>query len=188
MTQPSKVDKLILNTSQESSTSSKHDHITDALLIMLRSRKSAYSSRFTYIVYFLCKIWYQRWSNPPKLESGTINILQVWLCSWCTYNHVREQKIPIQIRNEKLCWFMTTNLISEMIQSLKTPVMNHQRPHLHWWSCCTLWRFLHLHRALMYRPEEVRLGSPPDHAGDQVSAHFHSPRGRDSPNRRSLFP
>ena len=126
-----------------------------------------------------CKIWYQIWSNPSKHLSGTINILQVWLCSWCTYNHARELenlnttqewksilihdvkfdirddpilqnfshessmsskydcvlrvffncarglKIWIQPRNDKLYWFMMSNLISK-IQSPKTLDRNNQ--------------------------------------------------------------
>ena len=123
-----------------------------------------------------CQIWYQRWSNPPKLQSGTIIILQVWLCSWCIYNDARELKILIQVQNDKLFWFRCnilyqrlsnppklqsgtinvlhyacipgafiwdwqfeynsglTNfvdiwyLLSGMIQSSKTPVRNHQCP------------------------------------------------------------
>ena len=46
--QHSKVDQIILNSSQETSTSSKYDHILEALLIMLGSWKSAYNSRMTY--------------------------------------------------------------------------------------------------------------------------------------------
>ena len=80
------------------------------------------------LCWFLCQIRYQIWPNPLKLQPGTINILVVWLCSWCTYNHDREQTIWIQLRNDKLCWVMMSNLISEMIQSSKTPVRNHQRP------------------------------------------------------------
>ena len=105
MIQHSKVDQIILNSSQEPPTSSKYDRILDALLITLVSWKLAYNSRMTYNVYSWCNLWYQSWSNPPRLESGTINILQVWLCSWCTYNHARELKILTQLRNDKLCWF-----------------------------------------------------------------------------------
>ena len=43
-----------------------------------------YSSRITNYIDSWCQIWYQRWSNPPKIQSGIINVLQVWLCSWCT--------------------------------------------------------------------------------------------------------
>ena len=78
----------------------------------------------------ICDVKYDTkiWPNPPKLPSGTINILQVWMCSWCTYNHARKLKSSIQLRNDKLCWFMMWNLISETIQSSKTPVRNHQCP------------------------------------------------------------
>ena len=29
-----------------------------------------------------CQIWYQIRSNPPKIKSGTINVLQEWLRGW----------------------------------------------------------------------------------------------------------
>ena len=37
-------------------------------------------------------------TNPPKLKTGTINVLQVWLCSWYTYIHAGELKIGIQLK------------------------------------------------------------------------------------------
>ena len=87
-----------------------------------RELKISIKSKMTYNVDLLCKNWHYKWYNPPKLQSGTINILQVWLCYWCTYNHARELKL----RNDKVRWFMMSNLISEMIQSSKTPVRIHQ--------------------------------------------------------------
>ena len=123
-----KVDQIILNSSQEPSTSFKYDHILDALLIMLGSWKSVYNSRMTYNVDLLCKFWHQKWSNTPKLQLGTINILQVQLCHSCTYNYAKELKIWIQLRNDKLFLFMIANLITERIQSSKTLVRNHQCP------------------------------------------------------------
>ena len=60
------------------------------------------------LCWFRCEIWYQISFNPPKLQSETIKVLQVWLCSWCTFNHAREMKIWIQLRNDKLCWFMVS--------------------------------------------------------------------------------
>ena len=74
MIQHSKVDQIILNSSQEPSTSSKYDHILDALLITLGSCKSAYTLGITYNVDSWCKFWYQRWPKPPKLKPGGINI------------------------------------------------------------------------------------------------------------------
>ena len=38
-------------------------------------------------------IWYQKWSKPLKLQSGTTNVLQVWLCSWWTFNNARGLKL-----------------------------------------------------------------------------------------------
>ena len=75
-----------------------------------------------------CQIWYQRWPNPPKPQSGTINILQVWMCSWCTYNHARELKFGIHLKNDIVCWCMMSNLILNMSKSPQTPVRNFQCP------------------------------------------------------------
>ena len=66
------------NSSQKPSISSKCDSILDALLIKLGHWKSAYNSIMTYYDYLWCQILYQWWPNPPKLQSGTINILHVW--------------------------------------------------------------------------------------------------------------
>ena len=85
--------------------SSKYDCVLDALLIMLGRWKLSYTSIITYAGYLWCDIWYQIWPNPSKLQSRTINVLQVWLCSWCTYNHAREIIIWIHLRNNKLCWW-----------------------------------------------------------------------------------
>ena len=124
----SKYEKILQNSSQEPSMSSKYDCVLYTLLIMLGSWKSANNSIMTYDGYSWCQIWHQIWPNPPKIQSGTIIILQVWLCSWCTYNYARELKTLIQLRNDKLCWFIMSNLISEMIQSSKTPFSNLQHP------------------------------------------------------------
>ena len=123
-----KYDQILQNSSQEPSMSSKHDYFLDEILFMLGIYKLKYTSRLAYSVNSKSKIWYQRWPSPPKLQSGTINVLQIWLCSWCTYNHARVLKIWIQLRNNKLCWFMMSNLILGMIQSSKTPVTNHSCP------------------------------------------------------------
>ena len=120
MIQHSKVDQIILNSSQKPSTSSKYDYILDALLIRLESWKLTYLSRMTYKVDSGCIIWYQRWSNPPKFQSGTFNVLQydcgidvlismLWSCKF-EYNSGMK------------------NLISDLPQSSKTPVRNHQHP------------------------------------------------------------
>ena len=78
--------------------------------------------------YLWYQIGYQIWPNPPKLQLGSINILQVWLCSWCTYNHAGELKIRIQLWNGKLCLFMMSNLIPNMTKSSKNAVRNNQCP------------------------------------------------------------
>ena len=76
-------DPILQNSCQEPSMSSKYDCVLGALLIMLWSWKSTYKSIMTHDVYSWCQFWHQRWSNPPKLQSGIINVLQVWLCPWC---------------------------------------------------------------------------------------------------------
>ena len=121
-------DPILQNSSEKPSRSSKYDFALDALLIMLGSWKLAYNSRITYYGYLWCQILYQIWPNPPKLQSVTINVLQVWLFPWWTYNHAMDLKVCIQLWNDKSCWFMMSNLISEIIQSSKTPVRNHQCP------------------------------------------------------------
>ena len=52
MIQHSKVDQIILNSSQEPSTSSKYDHILDALLIMLGTWIWAYNSRMSFMLIY----------------------------------------------------------------------------------------------------------------------------------------
>ena len=97
-----KDDSILHISSQEQSMSSKYDCVLGALLFMLGSWKFAYSSIMTYKGYLRYPIWYQIWPNPPILQSGTINILQVWLCSWCTFIHARELNISIQLNNDIL--------------------------------------------------------------------------------------
>ena len=128
MIQHSRIDQIILKSSQQPSTSSKYDHILHALLIKLGSWKSAYNSRMTYNVVLWCKLWYKRRPNAPKLQSRTIYILNIWHCSCFAHNHARELKNLIQLRIDNLCWFIMSHLISEMIQSSKTPARNHQHP------------------------------------------------------------
>ena len=93
-----KDDSIIQNSSQELSMSSMYDCVLTALIIMLVSWKFEYNSGMTKHVDSWCQIWYQRQSNPSKLLSGTINILQVWLCSWWTSIHARKLKIGIQLK------------------------------------------------------------------------------------------
>ena len=123
-----KYDKIIQNSSQEPSMSSRYDYDLDAFIILLGSWKFEYNSVMTNNVDSWCKIWYQRQSNPRIHQPGTINVLQVCLCSWSTYNHARELKIWIQLKNEYICWFRLSTLVSNMFQSSKTLVRNHQRP------------------------------------------------------------
>ena len=120
-----KDDQIIQNSSQESSTSSEHDCVLDALLIMLWSWKLAYSSIMTYDDYFWCQIWYQIRHNPLKLQSGSIKVLQVWLCAWCTFNHARELKIGKQLIYDIWLLFVMSNLIPNRTKTSKTLVRNH---------------------------------------------------------------
>ena len=83
-------DPILQNPSQEPSTSSKCDCVLDNFLTMLGSWQSAYNSIMTYHGYSWYQFWYQRWSSTSKLQSGTIDLLQLWLCLWCTFNHTRE--------------------------------------------------------------------------------------------------
>ena len=53
-------------------------------------------------------------TNSPKLLSGTINLLQVWLCSWCTFNHAKEMKIGIQLNIDIWWLFMMSNFILKL--------------------------------------------------------------------------
>ena len=65
--------------SQEPSTSSKYGlrgrGVLDKLLIMLENWKLAHKTSIT----FHDDSWCQEWPHPPSIQSGTINILQVWL-------------------------------------------------------------------------------------------------------------
>ena len=112
--------------SQEPPMSSKYDCVLDALLFMLGSWKLTYNLKMSNDGYSWCQMWYQIWPNPPTLHSGIINVLQVWLCSCCTFNHAKELKIGIQLNNDILWLFVMSNLILNMTQSSKTPVRNHQ--------------------------------------------------------------
>ena len=96
-----KDDRVLQNSRKKLSTSSKYECVLDVLRIMLVSWKLAYNLWMTKYVDPLRQNWYQRWPNPPKTQSGTINIAQVWLSSWYTYNHTGELKIGIQFKNYK---------------------------------------------------------------------------------------
>ena len=73
-----KYDPILKNSSQEPSPFSKYECVLDAHMIMLGSWNFEYSSGITSHVHSRYQIWYQRWFNPPKLQSVIINILQVW--------------------------------------------------------------------------------------------------------------
>ena len=90
-------DPIIPKSTQEPSTSSKHDCVLDVLWITPGSWKSAYNSIMTYAYYLRWQIWYKKWLNPPDFQSGTINILQAWLCSWHTSIYVRELKFAYKL-------------------------------------------------------------------------------------------
>ena len=132
--------------SQEPSTSSKYglqeQEVLDTLLIMLESWNFAHKLRTT------CDDdpWHQGWPNPPSIESGTINIPQVWTLrmegSWHTCNHARELKFATQVKNHILWWYM----ISRMTSSSKYPFKNHQSPpmlNVKIWKCENnkIWKF-----------------------------------------------
>ena len=81
---------------------------------MLGSWKYEYNSGMTNYVDSWCQIWHHRWSKPLVLQSGTIIILHVWLCSWCTFNNARDLKIGIQWNNDIWRLFMMSNIIPNM--------------------------------------------------------------------------
>ena len=68
-----KDDQIRQNCSKEPPKSSKCDSVFDTFIIMLGGWKSANNSGLTYYADSWCQIWYQRWPNPPKLQSGTTN-------------------------------------------------------------------------------------------------------------------
>ena len=89
---------VLQNSSQDSLVSSKYDCVLGALIIMLGSWKSNYNSGMTNYVITWCQVWYQRWSNPPKHQWVSINVLHVWLCSGWTSTHARELKLAYNSR------------------------------------------------------------------------------------------
>ena len=119
-------DQILQNSSQEPSMSSKYDCVLDALLIMQGSWKTAYKPKLTYDGYSWCQIWYKIWPNPPTLQSGTINTLQVWMSSWWISIHARELKIVIQFKNGIFLWSMMSNLTPKMAKFSRYPVRNHE--------------------------------------------------------------
>ena len=128
MIQHVKDDPILQVSSQEPSTSSKYGlrgrGVLDTLLIMLESWNLAHKSRITYHD----DPWCQGWPHPPSIQSGTINILQVWTLrmggSWHTSYHARELKFGTQVKNH-VSW---RSLTSRMTPSFKTSVRNNQRP------------------------------------------------------------
>ena len=81
-----------------------------------------------YDCYLWCQMWYQKWQNYLKLQSETINALQVWLCSWRTFNHARKLNMGIQLNNDIWWLFVMSNMIPKMTKSSKTAARNHQCP------------------------------------------------------------
>ena len=75
---------IFQNSSQEPWMSSKYYCLFDELLFILGSYNLWYKLWMTYYYYSWCQILHQRWLNSPYLQSGTINVLQVWLCTWYT--------------------------------------------------------------------------------------------------------
>ena len=74
-----KDDPILQVSGQEPSVSSKYDFedrgVLNTLLFMLESWNLAHKSRITYHD----DPWCQEWPHPPSIESGTFNVLQVWL-------------------------------------------------------------------------------------------------------------
>ena len=122
-----KNDPVLQNSSQESSMSSKYD-CSWCNFNHARVLKIGIQLNNDILWYVLSQIWYQRWPSPPKLQSGAISVLQVWLCSWYTFNRARDLKIGIQL-NKDIWWlFVMPKLIPNITKSSKTPVRNHQYP------------------------------------------------------------
>ena len=121
-------DPILQNSSQGPSTSSKYDCVLDALIIMLGSWKFEYILDITNYVDSWSQIWYQRWSNPPKLQPGTTSILQVWLWPWSTFPHARELRIGRQLNSDIWWLFVMSNLLPNLTTSSKTPARNPQHP------------------------------------------------------------
>ncbi len=97
MIQHVKDDPILQVSSQEPSTSSKYglqgQGVPDTLLIMPESSNLAHNSRITYYD----NPWCHGWPHPPGIQSGTINILQVWTSrmegSWHTSNYANSEKL-----------------------------------------------------------------------------------------------
>ena len=74
-----KYDQILQNSSQEPSTSSKYwlhkCGSLDTLIIMIESWNLAHKSRIKYHG----NMWCKEWPHPSSIQSGTCNILQVWL-------------------------------------------------------------------------------------------------------------
>ena len=106
-----KEDPILQVSSQDPSTSSKYglrsQGVLDTILIMLESWNFAHKSRITYDD----DPWRQGRPHPPSLQSGTINILQIWTSraggSWHTSYHVRELKFCTQVKNH-IWWLSMT--------------------------------------------------------------------------------
>ena len=114
-----KYDQSFQNSCQKQSMSSKYDCVLHVLIILLGNWKFEYNLGMNNYVDLRCPIWYQRQSNPPKFQSWTINILQVWLCNWYIFNLARELTINIQLNNDIWWLFVVLNLISNTTKSSK---------------------------------------------------------------------
>ena len=123
-----KYDSILQVPGQEPPTSSKYGlhvwGVLDTLFIMLESWNLAHNSRITYHD----DPWCQGWPHPPSIQSGTINVLQVWTSrmggSWHASDHAKELKFGTQIKNHISWWSM----LSRMTQSSNYPVRNHLHP------------------------------------------------------------
>ena len=97
--------------------------IHEVLIIMLESWNLAHKSRITKHD----NPWCQGWPFPPSLQSGTINILQVWTSRFgkvLDKHHARELKFGTLVKNH-ISW---QSIMSRMTPSSKSPVRNRQHP------------------------------------------------------------
>ena len=94
------------------------DRVIDTHLIKLESRNLAHKSRITYHE----NPWCQEWPHPPSIQSGTLNILQVWTLrtggSWHTSNQARELKFGTQVKNH-ISWLSMMSRMSGTINILQ---------------------------------------------------------------------
>ena len=122
-----KDDPILQDPSQEPSTSSKYGLQEQGFLTLLIILENWNFAHKWIIIYYEYP-WCQGWPHPPRPQSGTIYILQVWTSrmegSWHTSNHARELKVGTQVKKH-ISW---QSIMSRMTPTSKFPVRNHQHP------------------------------------------------------------